>query len=298
MANASAGQALPEVKRVEVTPESLSKLSDEQDFVGLSVELMIECGSWTCIAASLLPGETGKWSRDQAILGGLIVRAYKLMSSLLDQTCQHRRETTFILGRLLFESLINVQYLVAEDSAELYQAFVINSLKHEKRLKERIESNINERSGLMLPIEGRMLDSIKRAFDTSGVKPDEVTKQAAKPWSDVDLFQRSSSVGWGDSYLAMFGGLSHNVHGSWHDLLEYHLLDDDEGGFSPELTWHMPKPQLLLALVKVSLVTLSAYLEHLVGDSADGVIDALDDLWGRIEVVDRAHEDFLSRAQG
>ncbi|KWE98987.1 hypothetical protein WL80_33680 [Burkholderia ubonensis] len=290
------GQTLPEIKRVEVTHELLSKFSDEQDYVGLSVDLMIECGSWMCVAASLLPADTRKWSRDQAILGGLIVRAYKLMSSLLDQTCQHRRETTFILGRLLFESLINVQYLVTKNSTELYQAFVIDSLRHEKKLMESIEDSIGKRNGLILPIEDRMLISIKRAFETSGVNPDEVTKQAAKPWKDVDLFQRSSAVGWGDGYLALFGGPSHNVHGSWQDLLEYHLRHD-EGGFSPEFAWHTPRPQVLFTLARVGLVALTTYLEHFAGGAAEGVIDAFDDLWKRIEVADRAHEAFLSGTQ-
>jgi hypothetical protein len=293
MSEADEGQTLPEIKRVEVTPEVLSKFSDEQDFVGLSVDLMIEYGSWMCVAASLLPGGTRKWNRDQAILGGLLVRAYKLTSALLDQTCQHRRETTFILGRLLFESLINVQYLVIKDSKEIYQAFVIDSLRHEKKLMERIEGNIAKASGLILPIEDRMLGSIKKAFDKSGVKSDEVTKQAAKPWKDVDLFQRSSAVGWGEGYLALFGGPSHHVHGSWQDLIEYHLHHDGSG-FTPELAWHMPRPQVLFTLARVGLATLTTYLEYLAGDEAEGVIGAVEDLWKRIDVADRAHEAFLS----
>ncbi|PRG11815.1 hypothetical protein C6Q21_08515 [Burkholderia multivorans] len=105
-------QTLPHIKRVEVSPEELTKFADEEDFTGLSVDLMIEQGSWTCLAASLLPGDTRKWDRDQAILGGLLVRSYKLASALLDQTCQHRRETTFVLGRLAFECMVNIQYLV------------------------------------------------------------------------------------------------------------------------------------------------------------------------------------------
>jgi hypothetical protein len=287
------GQTLPDIERVEVSPEALAKFSDEEGFVGLSVALTIEYGSWMCVAASLLPGGTRKWTRDQAILGGLLVRAYKLTSALLDQTCQRRRETIFILGRLLFETLINIQYLATKDSEAIYQAFVIDALRHEKKLMDLISGNIAERGGPTLPIEERMLKSIKKAFDKSGVEPEEVTKQAAKPWKDVDLYQRASAVGWGEGYLALFGGPSHHVHGSWQDLIEYHLHHDGEG-FVPEMAWHPPRPQVLFTLAKVGLVTIQVYLEYLVGDDAWGVIDNLKDLWDRIDIADRAHESFLS----
>lgn len=296
MSEQTEGQELPDIKRVEVSAEDLARFTDEQDFTGLSVELMIEQGSWTCVAASLLPGDTRKWNRDQAILGGLLVRSYKLASALLDQTCQHRRETTFVLGRLAIECMINIQYLVHIDSKEVYQAYVMDSLRHEKKLIDRIESNIASRSGLILPIEERMLGSIKKAFEKSGVAPSEVTKQAAKAWKDVDLYQRASAVGLGDAYLGLFGGPSHNVHGSWQDLIEYHLHHDGEG-FTPELEWHRPRPQVLFTLARIGVETLVAYLRHFAGEDAEAVVSELHDLWDRIELANRGHEAFLSARQ-
>lgn len=296
MSEENEGQEIPNIKRVEVSLEEISKFTDEEDFTKLSVDLMIEQGSWTCLVASLLPGESRKWDRDQAILGGLLVRSYKLASALLDQTCQHRRETTFVLGRLAIECMINIQYLVRTNSKEVYQAYVIDSLRHEKKLMDRIETNITSRSGVILPIEARMLGSIKKSFEKSGVAPNEVTKQAAKPWKDVDLYQRASAVGLGEAYLGLFGGPSHNVHGSWQDLLEYHLHHDGEG-FTPELAWHRPRPQVLYTLAKIGVATLVTYLEHFVGDDAGGVVSELQDLWERIETANRAHEAFLSARQ-
>lgn len=296
MSEENEGQEIPYIKRVEVSLEEISKFTDEEDFTKLSVDLMIEQGSWTCLVASLLPGKSRKWDRDQAILGGLLVRSYKLASALLDQTCQHRRETTFVLGRLAIECMINIQYLVSTNSKEVYQAYVIDSLRHEKKLMDRIETNITSRSGVILPIEARMLESIKKSFEKSGVAPSEVTKQAAKPWSDVDLYQRASAVGLGEAYLGLFGGPSHNVHGSWQDLLEYHLHHDGEG-FTPELAWHRPRPQVLYTLAKIGVATLVTYLEHFVGDDAEGVVSELQDLWERIETANRAHEAFLSARQ-
>lgn len=288
---------IPRIRRVEVSPKELAKFTDEEDFTGLSVDLMIEQGSWTCLAASLLPGDTRKWSRNQAILGGLLVRLYKLVSALLDQTCQHRRETTFVLGRLAVECMINIQYLAKTNSEKVYQAYVVDSLRHEKKLMEQIETNIANRSGVILPIEARMLASIKKSFTESGVIPEEVTREAAKPWKDINLYQRAETIGLGEAYLGLFGGPSQNVHGSWQDLLEYHL-QYDEGGFTPELKWHRPRPQVLLALAKIGVVTLRGYLEHFPGEGTEEVLDNLEDLWDRIKIADEAHEAFLSARQG
>jgi hypothetical protein len=289
-------QSIPHIERVEVFPEELAKFTHEGNFTKLSVELMIEQSSWTCLAASLLPGSTRKWDRDQAILGGLLVRSYKLASALLDQTCQYRRETTFVLGRLAIECMINIQYLVGINSREVYQAFVVDSLRHEKKLMDRIEANIAGRNGVIRPIEARMLGSIQKSFEKSGIQPQEVTKQAAKPWKDVDLHQRATAVGLGEAYLGLFGGPSHNVHGSWQDLLEYHLHHDGNG-FTPELNWHRPRPQVLFTLAKVGVDTLVVYLAHFAGEGAEGVINELEDLRERIEIADKAHEAFLSARQ-
>jgi hypothetical protein len=286
-------QEVPLVERVEVSEGALAEFTGEHDFNGIAVSLMVEYGSWVCIAASLLPGETRKWTRNQAIIGGLLVRSYKLTSALLDQTCQHRRETTFILGRLAYECMINIVYLVEHGTEELFQAYVVDALRHERKLRDRITTNIANRRGIVLPIEERMLRSIDKTFAVSGLKPEDVTKQAAKPWKDVDLFQRANKVGLGDSYLGFFGGPSHHVHGSWFDLIEYHLNHDGEG-FTPELAWHPPRPQVLLALCKVGIHTLQTYLQHFVADDAEAVLEHLDDLRERIGLVDVAHERYLS----
>lgn len=103
----------------------------EEDFVGLSIDLLIEAGSFVCVAANLYPlGKT--WNRDEAILGGHFVRLYKLISAILDQTCQYRREIIMIHTRLAFECIINLRYLINHTSEELFDSYIKYSLKQEK----------------------------------------------------------------------------------------------------------------------------------------------------------------------
>jgi hypothetical protein len=113
----------PEIKRTEIDPKAVKKFSSEADFVGLSLELLIETGSWLWVAGNLLPAVTQAWDRDQAVVGGHVVRLYKLISAMLDQTCQRRREISFILARLAFECIINLRFLIKNSSEEMFRAY-------------------------------------------------------------------------------------------------------------------------------------------------------------------------------
>src|ERR1700735_4151910 len=100
------------IKATDVSEERFKNFSTEDDFNGVAVELLIEAGSYICVAANLLPSETRRWNRDQAILGGHLVRLYKLVSALLDQICQRRQEIAFIIARIAFECIVNLRFLI------------------------------------------------------------------------------------------------------------------------------------------------------------------------------------------
>jgi hypothetical protein len=287
---------IPDIKRVQVDLNTLRDFKDEEDFNGLGVDLLIEVGSFTCLAACLLPGDTKCWNRNQAVLGGLLVRLYKLLSALLDQTCQHRRETSFVFARLAFECIINIQYFIAKSSDEIYEAYIVYSLRHERRLRDKILENVKKRDGEPLPIEKRMLASIERSARTSNISLDDVNPSRWKKWSDSTIFERADSIGLGEAYLGMFGGPSHTVHGNWQDLLEYHI-EDLGCGFGPELEWHNPRPQLLFAIGIVTVDMLKNYLSHLAEENADKIIRGLDDLLERLMLSNEEHERFVTERQ-
>lgn len=283
-----------EIPATPVRPDALNAISSEQDFVGLSVDLLVEAASIVCVAACILP-PTGSWSRNQAIVGGNVVRLYKLLSALLDQTCQHRRETTFIFSRLAFENIVNIRYLIRCSSNDLFDSYVRYSLQHEVHLLSRIEKNISERGNLELPIERRMIASIQTTEQRSEISLNEVGKQ--KNWGGKNLYERCREVDLDEAYIAAFGGPSHSVHGNWVDLLEYHVACDD-GTFAPNLEWHSPRPQPLFVLALLSVETVALYLEFISEGLWERLESRLGDLRNRILVVDRAHESFLNRISG
>ncbi|WMT71915.1 DUF5677 domain-containing protein [Bradyrhizobium sp. Ash2021] len=284
----------PVIERVAVNPAAIAAYTREWDFMILASELLREVTSYVCVAACTL-GSAPAWTRDQAAVGGNMVRLSKLLSSYLDQIVQKRYETSTILSRLAFETIVNARYLIANFAPELVDSFVRHSLRHERGLRDKIQANIQDRGGDILHIEQRMLKSIERAARIAGLTLDDVDLKDRTPWGGKNLRQKAEAIGFGEAYRAMFGGMSHNVHGSWHDLYQFHLEADENGGFTPNLDWGRPRPQPLFALGHLALYAVRDFLTFIGGETAmDQLREQLRDLGARIDSVNQAHEAYLS----
>lgn len=284
----------PEINKTTVTPEVLGKFTRESDFVWIAVDLLKESASYVCIGANIL-GENPSWDRNQAIIGGNAVRLFKLLSAFLDQVCQERRETADILARLVFETAVSTRYLIRFFSDELALSYIKHSLRHERKLLDRINSNISERAGILMPIEDRMLKSLDRTAKLAGIPLEDIDLDDRAPWGRKNLHQKAQAIGWGELYDGMFGGMSHNVHGSWQDLYAHHLEADDNGRFTPDLNWNRPRPQPIFALGQVANQTASDVIAFLgVQLAYDQLKHKLEDLHERIESADNAHEAYLT----
>jgi hypothetical protein len=288
------GNPFPEIKRVVIQENKLAAFKSEGPFMGLTVDLMKESGSYIVVASQLL-GSNGLWTRDQAAIGGNFIRLYKLFSAMLDQTCQNRSETSFIFSRLAFETIVNIRFLIQEYSEPLIKSYILYSLDHEYKLYKNIQNNIANRAGIVLPIEDRMLKSIKRAFASSGINIEDMPDKKERNWGGKNLFEKASVIGIDEGYLAMFSGPSHDIHGSWMDIYGNHLNVEENGYFSPNPDWGWPRPQMLLTISLVSLDAVSDFIYFIGGnDALDFVSDALEDLQKRLLKVNAYHESYLS----
>ena len=63
---------------------------------------------------------------------------------------QDRRETSDILSRLAYETIVNVRYMVAHFSPTLIDSYIRHSLRHERRLRDTIQTNVAAREGEVL----------------------------------------------------------------------------------------------------------------------------------------------------
>jgi hypothetical protein len=285
---------LNDIEPVTVDDGVIAAFTSEDDFNALTVELLKEVASFVCVAASLFTEGKRRWSRNQAIYGGHLVRLFKLISALLDQTCQHRRETTFIFSRLAFETIVNLAYLIEYGSPQLFDQYIRYSLRQEKRLHNKIMENIESRAGIRLPIEDRMLSSISSASEKSGFNIVDLSPHEPRGWGEKNLYERASAVGFEEMYLAAFGGGSQNVHGNWMDLLEYHLEEDGDG-FVPRLKWHRPRPQMGLAIAQMSVDVVERFFNFIKAfDFVTGLDERLRDLADRVYCVNVSHERYIT----
>ncbi len=284
---------LPDIPKTLVDRAKLSHFKTEDDFMGLTIDLTIETGQYVCVAACTT-GKEEFWGRDEAAVGGNMVRMYKLIDAMLDETCKRRGEMSFTLARLIFETAVNVQYLIKNFSKELVESYVEHSLRHEKKLWENIAKQIIERNGILLPIEERMQKSIQRAFDASGITLDDVDLKNKSPWGNQNLYEKAKAVELDALYLAAFGGTSHGIHGAWEDIYGNHLNWDGKR-FTPNLSWGTPRPQLLLSLCPVIIETVLSYFRFVSEGLAEHLFrERLEDLVSRIWSVNSAHEAYLS----
>jgi len=284
----------PEVQRTEIDREKVAGFTSEWDHMALAIALLREAASYVCICACIM-GDQPSWSRDQAIIGGHAVRLFKLLSALLDQVCQRRRETADILLRLVFETCVNVRFLMQEWSAELADSYVRVSLRHERKLRDTIDANVLARNGDVLPIEDRMLRSLDRAARLAGIPLDTVDLKQKASWGGKHLAQKAKDVGWLYAYDSVFGGMSHSVHGSWQDLYAHHLEVEEDGRFVPKLHWTKPRPQPLFVTATLAIQVAAEVAQFLGGEAALDQLDPLlADLDRRIREADSLHEAYLA----
>lgn len=275
--------------------DKLIGAEDENPFMHLGVEFFKDL----CKLASIL-GSTYKidsnnnprlWTRNEAILGGLMIRCSKLMVGYLDNICQKRMDIANIIQRPLVETLVNLKYLLTFSMPELFDEFVNYSLRSEKKFLEEIEANISER-GHEIPIETRMKKSIFDSFQKSGVSPEEIDTSCHSVWGG-SIYKRFEKLGLEKTYIGIFGLRSHSVHGNWQEIMMKHL--EYQGGlFAPKTSWGRPRPQALLSLGVMIGGTILQYLDDFIHECLEKqkLQVFLRDLLQRIEEVDALHEGY------
>jgi uncharacterized protein DUF5677 len=166
-----------------------------------------------------------------AVLIGLLNRSSRLMLS--NVALSHEGlfgETTAIVDRCIFESCVKVCWLCQSTSEDRFERFLADGLKTELELKEKIERAIADRGGETLEIESRMLKSIARYIESSGMSADAVAATKKLP----DMASMIDSLGQ-DRLTYVVGQRigSHHIHGTWPSLRMHYLTESDDGLLMP-----------------------------------------------------------------
>ena len=284
---------LASVALVEIDEKKIAAFSHEGQHYGVAFDLFKEAAGCVCILASTTVGSKATWDVEQAVLGGHLVRMFKLMRFVLGESMENRADLLSVLIRLLAECVINLRYLIVNRSKELIDSYVAYSLQHEKELADVIRSNIGSREGVELPIERRMLNSIAKTFENSCFPESSLPAKKIRNWGGKNLYEKAAAVELRDAYLSIFGGPSRNVHGGWQDLLQFHLECVGPGEFKPDLEFSRPRPQPIYSLTHLICETIAGYAASLEHETLAPVLSRLEDLNERNRIASDLHEQFL-----
>jgi hypothetical protein len=271
----------------------VESFSSEREHFRLAFDLLREVASWAILMGSAVTDRIRDWTLPEAVIGGHFVRLSKLLRGFLEQSKSHRAEAAWVSARLITECIVNVTYILANPSEELLRSYLYHSLQHERELLATIRKNIEARGGEELPIERRMIASIERTFLNSQISPEELPEKKIQHWGGKTLRQKAESLDMLTVYQMAIANSSHNVHGSWQDLLQHQLEVVSPGKFRPKFEETKVRPQLVFALAVLSLEAFDRYISFLGTSDTAALHSRIVELDQRVRTANTLHEEFL-----
>lgn len=237
--------------------EELERATDEEPFVREGFELLKEA-SMLLVAVASLRTETlsDGLPRNHAIIIGHYARMAKLMKTLIRQIADgHGGDQQIAVSREFMDSVSTVMYLLADSGdGTRYTSFVMDSLIAEREFLKDVREQVAQRGDVLLPIEERINRSIAETLAAAGVREEDIPSRRNNGWPNaqarIDLL--------GSTAYAAYRTGSGAVHGSFAHIYKNHL-EETVGGFEIELRPQRFRPQPLLSMALLSMITLAEY---------------------------------------
>jgi uncharacterized protein DUF5677 len=212
----------------QMTPEAFACYQDLGDYASVLCEWYRYVGK-LCAYCSGIRRESAALhaiaSVHYAVLTGLLTRCARLMYSNIVLSREGLfGETTAILDRCIVESAIKVIWLCTKANDESFTRFLASGLQADLALKDKITTIIAQRGGPPQKIEQRMLDSIQRYINLSGLSEVDIDKAKRLP----DLASMIAAIGHTRLLYTVAQEIgSHPIHGTWSNLLTHYLEEQD-----------------------------------------------------------------------
>jgi len=286
---------LPELHVVNF--KELETTTEETPFVRESFELLKEASVLlTAVAGIRTEAQTDGLSRNHAIVIGHYARMTKLMKSLIRQIADgHGGDQQIAVSREFMDSVSTVMYLLGDPGdGSRYTSYVMDSLIAEREFLKDVRQQVAQRSDVVLPIEERINRSIAETLTAAGVREEDIPSRRNNGWPNAQV--RLALLG-PTAYAAYRTG-SGAVHGSFADIYKHHL-DEVNGGFEIELRPQRFRPQPLLSMALLSLLTLGDYSRIYLGMPVPKVFQERGRaLIALLEKTDELHERYLNERRG
>ncbi|OQX01613.1 MAG: hypothetical protein BWK80_59585 [Desulfobacteraceae bacterium IS3] len=278
---------------IEESPEEIN-FNEFNETMTFYMEIMSSVLYLLRVGVSLVPQTDKKFSgytKSKAIIVGHMIRISKLYDGFYIHVAKRQLELCSIFVRLIFETEIRLRYLLNKPQKS-FDSFVLSTFRAEKEMLKVFDDFSKERE--LLPIEVRMQTSILKEIEDNNLTKDDVLQN--KTW-DIDgknIRAMLRDLGREEEYPFTFGLSSRWVHGSWSELMRYHLIRDNDT-YNPSLDYADPD---LRTTGPISYRCLNLLKEYLIWNNSDpnqiiiGVVEKLGEL---ILSIDRKHENWLNR---
>lgn len=245
----------------DITEQQIQKCRETGDYCPVMFEWYKYVGLLANFFASIQlesPGIKQIPKIHYSVLIGLLNRCSRLILS--NVTLSHEGlfgETTSIIDRSIFESSIKLSWLCYKGDTDSFTRFIAEGLKTELIFKNKILSNIENRSGNKTNIENRMLRSIDNFIKKSNLTEEEILNAKKLP----NLAQMIEKIG-KDKIAYIVGQRigSHHVHGTWVSLW-FHYVVEENGIIGPR-DHDCPTHVNQYAFVPLSVLDAIIYFIH------------------------------------
>ena len=266
------------------------------EFMKFAVEIMNRCLYLLKTGAASVPdAETANkgYAKDEAIIVGHMVRITKLYEGFLMHICSHQQELAHIFFRLILETAIRMEYLITSESPkESLKSFILTSYRPEKEMLQDLENKAKQRH--LIPIEKRMKKSIVSRLRSDGINQKELFNNTTWKVDGKNFRDIMNVLDLDSMYSYGFGNASHQIHGDWLDIAYYHLREEEEQCYTPDLFFTEPDLRLTCSLTHICLDSLLKYLKWNKSDPDNIICHVVEKLRELNLALDAAHESMLS----
>lgn len=174
---------------------------------------------------------------DDAPILGLLVRVWKLLKEIIRYYEEDNAEIISILERPLIEASVVATYLMMNDSCVIED---YRKCSYKDRL--RILRDLENGSPFYETKAGkRLLKAVREKLEFENLTAQDFDVQKKNRWrvqgkSFYDIF---AEIEHADLYAATYGMMSESIHGSWNESMDWCLVRNDDGTFSP-YPFHQP----------------------------------------------------------
>ncbi|WP_372922625.1 DUF5677 domain-containing protein [Roseovarius sp.] len=211
------------------------------------------------------------FSLDDAPVLGLLVRVWKLLTEITQYYEEDKAEIISILERPLIEASVVATYLMTHGS-DVIEDYRKCSYKDRLRILRDLEKGAafyETKAGK------RLLASVREKMAFEQLTPCDFATQKQNRWkiqgkSFYDIF---SEVEHADLYAATYGMMSESIHGSWNESLDWCLVRNEDGTFSPYPFYHPADVRFICPTLKFTNKPFRLWLQR---------IDAYDDNLGSV----------------